>query len=173
MIQGNKINLRVICEKDLAEFFALWSSITNRGGFYSLTMRTETALKKRFFENGCWGEENGELIIEDKNGAIVGTIYFKHTVTYYIGYEVGYYIFEPNNRRKGYTKEALSLFVDYLFASKPINRLDLRILPGNVASKKVAESCGFTFEGTARKAVFSHGKFQDVDWYSILREERS
>ena len=58
MIQGNKINLRVIREEDLAEFFALWSSIANRGGFYSLTMRTETALKKRFFDNGCWGEEN-------------------------------------------------------------------------------------------------------------------
>jgi RimJ/RimL family protein N-acetyltransferase len=35
----------------------------------------------------------------------------------------------------------------------------------------VAEKCGFTSEGIARKAVFLRGKNVDVEYFSLLREE--
>jgi RimJ/RimL family protein N-acetyltransferase len=67
--------------------------------------------------------------------------------------------------------EALSLFTDYLFQSLKINRVQLIIADGNIASEKVAQKCGFTYEGTARQAMFQRGRHRDMKLYSLLRDE--
>jgi ribosomal-protein-alanine N-acetyltransferase len=46
-------------------------------------------------------------------------------------------------------------------------------MTGNTGSKRVAEKCGYRFEGVARGAVFHRGVYQDMEVYSILREEAS
>jgi RimJ/RimL family protein N-acetyltransferase len=43
--------------------------------------------------------------------------------------------------------------------------------PLNLASKRVAEKCGFKFEGIARGSFFHKGKNHDSEVYSILRDE--
>jgi RimJ/RimL family protein N-acetyltransferase len=45
------------------------------------------------------------------------------------------------------------------------------IFPDNVGSRRVLEKCGFTLEGTLRKALFHHGRYQDLSLYSVLRNE--
>ncbi len=67
--------------------------------------------------------------------------------------------------------ESLSLFVDYLFKTKNINRIEVRILPENKPSEKVALRCGFMFEGAARQAIFHQGTHSDLNQYSLLRKE--
>ncbi len=52
-----------------------------------------------------------------------------------------------------------------------MRRLQLTVVVGNPASKRVAEKCGFTSEGIARKAVFLGGAHRDLEWFSLLREE--
>jgi RimJ/RimL family protein N-acetyltransferase len=58
-----------------------------------------------------------------------------------------------------------------LFTIKKINRLELKIMPANTPSKRVAEKCGYKFEGVARGAMFHRGIYQDLEVYSILRQE--
>lgn len=67
--------------------------------------------------------------------------------------------------------EAVQLLTDYLYATKKINRIHLVIVPENAASRRVAEKCGFTLEGTARGAFFNDGRNQDVVLYSFLRDD--
>jgi ribosomal-protein-alanine N-acetyltransferase len=67
--------------------------------------------------------------------------------------------------------EALSLLARYLFETRTIRRLQLTVVVGNLASKRIAEKCGFTREEIARKAVFLRGKHVDLEWFSLLREE--
>ena len=67
--------------------------------------------------------------------------------------------------------EALSLCADYLFQSTKIHRVQLIIAEGNIASERVAQKCGFTYEGTARQAMFQRGRHQDMKLYALLRNE--
>jgi RimJ/RimL family protein N-acetyltransferase len=67
--------------------------------------------------------------------------------------------------------EALALLSRYLFTARNMRRLQLTAVVGNLASKRVAEKCGFTSEGIVRKAVFLHGGNLDLEWFSLLREE--
>jgi ribosomal-protein-alanine N-acetyltransferase len=72
---------------------------------------------------------------------------------------------------RGYTSDAVRLLVRYVFGRKRVNRMQLNIHPGNVASKRVAEKCGFTFEGKMRGCWFHQGEYHDLEVWSILRDE--
>ncbi|MCP6657804.1 GNAT family N-acetyltransferase, partial [Klebsiella pneumoniae] len=75
------------------------------------------------------------------------------------------------DRGKGYMSEALSLFSSFLFESKPIPRLQLTVVVGNESSRKVAEKCGYRYEGTLRKAAFLAGKYVDLELFGLLPDE--
>ena len=70
-----------------------------------------------------------------------------------------------------YVEEALKLFSAYLFELKSINRLEICVFDGNVPSRRIAEKCGYIYEGTMRQAYFARGKYHDLQFFSILREE--
>jgi RimJ/RimL family protein N-acetyltransferase len=80
-------------------------------------------------------------------------------------------MFDPLQQGQGIMTEALSLFTDYLFQSTKIHRVQLIIADGNIASEKVAQKCGFTYEGTARQAMFARGRHWDMKLYALLRDE--
>jgi RimJ/RimL family protein N-acetyltransferase len=91
----------------------------------------------------------------------------------YDGLEIGYHLFDANSRNKGLMTESLSLLVRFLFAIKKINRLQLTVMVPNIASRRVAEKCGFKLEGIARGALSHKGQNHDVEMYSSLRQEVS
>lgn len=52
-----------------------------------------------------------------------------------------------------------------------VNRIRLVIHPGNTASRRLAEKCGFRHEGTARGAWYNKGRHHDVEIYAILHDD--
>jgi RimJ/RimL family protein N-acetyltransferase len=111
------------------------------------------------------------LLIVNGTENILGHIEFFKTVNYLDELELSYQIYEQAERGQGYTTEAVNLLVRYLFGRLKANRIRLIIHPENRASCRVAEKCGFTFEGTARGAWHHLGKNHDVGVYAILRDE--
>lgn len=169
MIRGEKIILRTVREDDIDILFGLRSDIANRGEYYPLDMSSQVEYKKRFQEHGFWEETKGTLVICAAD-TIVGSISF-FPAMYYNGFEIAYILFDTTSRQKGYMTEALSLLSQYLFSTKTINRLQLTVIPGNQASKRVAEKCGFKSEGIMRGAIFHHGENRDLEMFSLLRGE--
>ena len=66
---------------------------------------------------------------------------------------------------------ALRIFSAYLFELKPTPRLQLGMFKGNAASRKVAEKCGYQYEGTQRQGNFLRGQYHDRETFSLLRNE--
>lgn len=169
MIRGEKIILRSVREADLETLFELWSDVANRGEYYPVDVPSQVDFRKKFNEHGYMEDRHGTFLVwaDDK---IVGSISFFKAM-YFDGLEIAYILFDRSSRNKGYMSEALALLVKYLFATKKINRLQLTVFPGNVASRKVAERCGFVREGVVRGAIFHAGTNADLEMYSLLRGE--
>ncbi len=68
-------------------------------------------------------------------------------VSYWDAFELSYQLYDERHAGQGYTTEAVQLTVDYLTATKKQHRIHLVIVPGNEASVRVAEKCGFVLEG--------------------------
>ena len=171
MLHGKRINLRPIRAADLDAFYAGQLDLRNRGAYFPLGMTSESSLRSEFAETGLWQREEGWLLIITPDGEIAGHIQFFKPVSYWDAFELSYLLYGERFAGHGYTTEAVQLLVDYLFGAKKLHRIHLVIVPENAASRRIAEKCGFTLEGTARGAFFNGGRNQDVVIYSLLRTD--
>lgn len=72
---------------------------------------------------------------------------------------------------QGITKEAIKLILDFGFKKLKLNRIYAKAIPKNIASWKLLEKCGFSYEGKLRESLFEKRKFVDLLVYSILKRE--
>jgi RimJ/RimL family protein N-acetyltransferase len=171
MLTGSRSLLRPIRESDLDALYAAHTNIANRGAFFPLGVKSESAFKRDFAESGLWQREEGTLLIETLDGELAGHIEFFKPVSYWDAFELSYQLYDDRFAGRGLVTEAVQLLVDYLFATKKQHRIQLVIVPENAASRRIAEKCGFALEGTARGAFYNQGRNQDVLIYSLLRDD--
>lgn len=109
--------------------------------------------KQREGQPGVWS------IVLPESRTVIGTIevhsLHKHKA------EVGFAL-HPSYWNKGYTTEATKAVMVYVFERLKLSRLAYCHFLDNSASKRVAEKCGFQFEGIKRKG-FKHGDGRILD----------
>jgi [ribosomal protein S5]-alanine N-acetyltransferase len=171
MLEGRDITLRPMRAADLDAAYLAHTQIGNRGQFFPLGVVSESTFRKRFAETGWWDKDEGTLLIWTKQDELVGHIEFFTPVSYWDAFELSYQLYDERYSGRGYTTTAVQLVVDYLFATKKKHRIQLVIVPGNAASRRVAEKCGFTAEGTVRGAFFNDGRNHDVEMLGLLRTD--
>lgn len=89
---------------------------------------------------------------------------------------VGYHIFNHLTGR-GLGAEALDGLVELGFApidggGLGLHRLAAFVEPDNIPSQRVAERCGFRYEGLARRRILRRGAWRDVRTYATTIEDR-
>jgi ribosomal-protein-alanine N-acetyltransferase len=60
------------------------------------------------------------------------------------------YIIDPAHQRKGIGTEAVSAMLDFCFGELGLHRMQALIQPDNIASRKLVEKLGFSYEGLLR-----------------------
>ena len=83
----------------------------------------------------------------------------------------GTLIGDKNYLGKGYGKKASALMLRYLFDQYPINKCYGYCLEEHPTSAKLFISLGFQQDGILRHDLFKNGKFKNLLYFSILREE--
>lgn len=85
--------------------------------------------------------------------------------------EIGY-VLHPDHRGHGFATEAAAALVDDLIENHAIHRIEASLAPDNVASMRVLESIGMTFEVVARDACCVDGVWEDDLRYAMTSAER-
>jgi RimJ/RimL family protein N-acetyltransferase len=83
--------------------------------------------------------------------------------------EVGYWIATPHTR-KGYATEACVSMLEYLFMELGLHRVSASVVPDNVASLQVLKKLNFSYEGLAKEALYTPGKWKDLTVYALLAD---
>ena len=83
---------------------------------------------------------------------------------------IGYWIGQPF-AGKGYMTSALRVLLPTLFGELNLHRVEAACIPGNLASVRVLEKCGFAREGLARRYLCINGVWQDHYLYGLLDED--
>lgn len=171
MLQGTGLHLRTVRESDLDDLHANLINLEHRGSFFPLGLQSEPVFRRKFEEDGFWGQDEGMLVMVDPAGRVVGEIEFYPITHYLTGYELSYLVFGPDQAGRGFATEAVRLMTAYLFARLRIERVQLAIHPENEASRRVAQKAGYTLESLMRRCWFHRGRFHDLEIWSILRDE--
>lgn len=168
MLEGININLRAMEPEDIPLLSDWLNNLEFQGQYTPLLQRSKEEFKKRFSEIS---EDHKEFVIEKKDGTKIGIIiYFMVQGGPYHLLEIGYYMI-LSDRKKGYCTEAVKIFIDFLFLSQAIERIQATTDSRNIASQRVLQKAGFTKEGIIRKMVFMKGEWVNISLFSILREE--
>jgi RimJ/RimL family protein N-acetyltransferase len=171
MIQHRRITLRHVSESDLPQVARSLSDPQAIGEFNPLRQASPQAARKRFELDGYSSEEHELLVVCDESQAVIGQVIHFTTRRYSTARELGWMIYDPAHRGRGYAGEAVQALVDHLFRSRPLHRLECCVNHANLASQKVALRAGFVREGRARGLVFIDGRHQDSEVYGLLRPE--
>lgn len=171
MLRGDLLRLRPVQAADLDTLYSRLNILEHRGSYFPLGLYSEPKFRSDFDKDGFWTTDEGMLLMIDANDELVGEIEFFPVTYYLVGYELSYLIFGEEHSGKGYGTEAVELLTEYLFARLRMNRLQLNIHPNNEPSRRVAAKAGYVFEGIMRGCWFHRGEYQDLEIWSILRNE--
>ena len=81
------------------------------------------------------------------------------------------WIVVPSCWRQGLMTEAGPPVISHCFTRLNVHRIEARIEPENLSSRRLAAKLGFTEEGTLRDWLCVAGEFRSVVMYSLLRTE--
>jgi len=172
-IEGNQIGIRRYCSNDSVAFHeAIIESVSHMQEFmpwchshYSIA------------ESDSWVESRGVLweqkeeysfvIYSLKNNELVGGVDINQlNVNHKIG-NIGYWV-RSQYLNKGIATEAVKLITGFGFNALRLNRLEIVMLPNNLASMRVAEKAGATFDGLLKKRLVVNDESLDACLYSIV-----
>lgn len=84
--------------------------------------------------------------------------------------EIGYWLSEKM-QGQGIMTQTCKAFIDHLFKTKSINRIEIKVAIGNTKSQAVPLRLGFTKEGVLRQGLLLYGHYFDLSLFSLLRYE--
>ncbi|WP_194270538.1 GNAT family N-acetyltransferase [Glaciimonas soli] len=171
MIEGSAISIRHVRKSDLIKLIPLMNNLQMRGQYLPSSITSPDLIEKNFDADQMSTDVKETLLIVDKKDNIIGSLWHFKSVPYFNAREIGYTLYALEQRGQGIVSEAVRLLSAYLFKSRMINRLEIRMDTNNIASEKVAIKCGYQKEGISRAANFVNGKNVDMFIYSLLRNE--
>ena len=110
---------------------------------------------------------NWAITLIDEPLVQIGTIGFWRIIHQHYRAEIGYML-HPDHWNKGIMKEAMKPVIQYGFGSLNLHSIEAHINPGNIASGKLLEKCGFTREAYFKEDFCFKGNFIDTAIYSLL-----
>lgn len=106
-------------------------------------------------------------IVRREDGRLVGLVWTKRTDWQPRATEISYAV-APDARGYGFTAEAVDALAVDLILEHGMQRVELRVAAGNVASRRVAEKAGFTHEGLLRNAGVVDSGRVDLSVWSLV-----
>ncbi|WP_018351352.1 GNAT family N-acetyltransferase [Longispora albida] len=113
------------------------------------------------------GDGDHYAVERREDGKLIGCLWAKRTDWAAQVTQVTYAM-SPEVRGMGVACEALDALSVALVLEHGFHRVELRIAPGNLASRRVAEKAGFTYEGLLRNAGYVHGGRVDLEVWSLV-----
>ena len=114
--------------------------------------------------SACWG------IVHKASNKVVGVCFLHSLDLQHRRTEVAFYL-SRKYWGQGYATETAREVILFCFKNWELNRIGATCRIENIASARVLEKVGMTFEGILRKYTYFDNGFHDLKVYSILRDE--
>jgi len=174
MIYGERIRLRAM-EKEDIPLYVKWINDPEVRDGVAMYIPFSSYEEEKWFESTMAkpGAEH-PLVIEIKNGDSwipVGDCGFFALDLRNRRGELGILIGAKEYWNQGYGAEAVQLMLKHGFNTLNLNRVYLQVFDDNKRAIRAYEKCGFVHEGRLRSAEYKNGKYVDILFMSVLRDE--
>ena len=109
-------------------------------------------------------------VVHRDSGHMIGTCGFARLDMKNRTGEIGYVI-NPRYCGRGYATEAARAVIAMGFSELELLRIEARYMENNLASARVMQKCGMTFEGILHSAMRIKDKQENIGIYAITQED--
>jgi RimJ/RimL family protein N-acetyltransferase len=175
MLKGERLTLRGIQRDDLPR---LWQfdndlDVELAGGGDPPLPRSLESMQASYDKAASEGKRDPWFAI-DLDGKVIGICGFKEldecggvNLTAELGISIG----DKDCWSQGYGREAVELLLRWAFRYRNLRRVWLRVRGDNDRAWRCYEACGFVHEGRMRQHDWHDGKYVDLLFMGLLREE--
>lgn len=176
-IISDQYTLRLLTNEDLNGYYQLIDTNRKRledffAGTVAITQTLEdTKVHLKDVVSKCEKDNYFPFIVTDVTGELIASLQVKSIDWTIPKAELGYYV-DSNYEGKGIVTKAVDHIIDICFNELGFNKLYIRTSERNIPSKRIAEKCGFTLEGTIRRDYkTTSGELIDTMYFGLLKEE--
>ena len=176
-LRYNNVTLRPMCESDIPDD-EKWFSVETEWGEWDAPWEENSTVEERLEWRRNVLKKNadtppkfyGFLDMDTDEGRHIGWVTC-YTIDIDDVIAVGINIPPPDARRKGYGKNALLCYMDYIFSRKDVEELYTQTWSGNFPMIKLAEVIGFTEIGRIKGIRKVRGGRYDALTFSMSRND--
>jgi diamine N-acetyltransferase len=169
MLRGTRVVLRAIERDDLPRYVQ-WFNDPAVLEYFGPVEPMSQADEEAWYEAMLQDRSVRNFAVEFE-GQHVGGAGFSRIDPRNASAEVGLFIGLPALWDQGLGYDVLHTMLHFGFEQMNLNRIFLRVFAGNERAVRLYEKVGFQHEGRWRQAEFRHGRYHDLLWMSVLREE--
>jgi len=173
IIETKRLRFRDVCMRDLDDLYSwackdevaqstTWK--THKTKEKSKRIINEWLTKYRQGKTAPWG------IVLKENNRLIGTGGFVEYVPEHRRAIIGYSL-DSTYWGKGYATEAAKAFIEYGIKHLKLNRIESIVRVDNIASRRVMEKAGMSYEFTSRGYWRMKDELQSIHQYSILKKD--
>ncbi|MCX7877168.1 MAG: GNAT family N-acetyltransferase [Ignavibacteria bacterium] len=168
--RGEKISLKPFEKEDIS-LVASWNNNEDINSTMLSRFPVSIYEQEKWYEKTINDRSKKKLIIEiNESGEKAGMASLFNIDSKNLSAEVGVYL-DPAYHGKGYAKEAIIMLSRFAFHELNMHKLYASVIEFNEASVKVFESAGFSKEYIKKEAVFTNGKFYDVQYLCLFKRD--
>jgi RimJ/RimL family protein N-acetyltransferase len=169
MIHGDHVILRAIEREDLPNYVR-WFADPQVLEYFGPNAPMALAQEEQWYENMLNDRSVCNFAVEFE-GRHIGGGGFSSIDGRHRSSEVGLFIGIPELWGQGLGHDVLQTLLRFGFEQMNLHRIYLRVFAGNERAVHLYEKLGFQHEGCWRQAEYRHGRYHDMLWMSILRDE--
>ena len=164
MLKGKDISLRPLQPEDAAQTLLLRQDTESNKAMMGYPFPVNLESERTWIGNLYPQGERKSIFLaveENQSGHFIGYLsarsinYINSTAEFGI-------ILRGNSRGKGYCKQAMSLFFDFLFQDINLRKINLYVLEDNTPAIAAYRGLGFLEEGLLKKQVWQDGKYKNL-----------
>jgi RimJ/RimL family protein N-acetyltransferase len=173
VLTGEKVLLRALRRDDLQRQWQFNNDVAFElaGGGDPWEPQSLSRLEARFDESLSSGERDGAHFAIEADGLFIGScglFDFDHTArTCQLGIGIG----DSAYQGRGYGRDALRVLLDYAFRLRNMRKVWLTVNGDNERAIRAYRACGFIEEGRLRDHVWSDGKYIDLVYMGVFRDD--
>lgn len=124
---------------------------------------------EKYMEGGMFGDDF-MFVMETKEGERAGFVITFDCDRRMGTFKYGLFLLD-RFKGMGYGTEAVKIMLNYYFNELRYNKVNVYIYDYNEPSIKFHEKLGFIKEGRLRQMAYSNGKYHDIIFYGMLKDE--
>lgn len=173
LLETTRLRLRPLARADAADVFA-YAADAQVAATTTWQPHRTLAQSRQFIDRVLQRYEHGRpaawAVVLKATGSVIGTCGFTAVDTGNRRGEIGYALGRDYWGR-GLMTEAVRAILPVGFQKLKLECIAAVCLSDNIASARVLEKAGLTYQGTLRDAILHKGTYRDLQQYSISRSD--